>query len=110
MIGAHIRTDNFLYFDQTAANIAIEQQKLIPISLPNLPNLFHHVYLDLRQFSSECRVLIPHLLPHPLHMPDLLILLLHQQLVKLLVKITDAIDHLWEFLLGSGEVVMAVVD
>lgn len=47
MIGTHIRTDDFLYFDQTAANIAIEQQKLIPLPLLNLPNLFDHIYLDL---------------------------------------------------------------
>ena len=110
MIGAHIGTDDFFSLGQAAADVAVEEQKLIAFPLPDLSHLFDHVDLDLGELRSKGRVLVPHLLPYALHVPDLFVLLLHQQLMQFLVEVTDAVDYLWKFLLGPAQVVVAVID
>lgn len=110
VIGTHVCADDFFYFGQAAADVAVEEQKLIAVSLPDLADLLHHVNLDLREFCSQSGVLMAHLLPHSLHVPDLFVLLLHQQLMKLLVELTNAVYDIRKFLLRPAEVVMTAID
>lgn len=47
MIGTHISSDDLVNFGQAAADIAIEEQKLIAISFLDLSYLLNHVDLYL---------------------------------------------------------------